>query len=301
MKRVLLYRGVPVVLATIIILTVAPVAQGAVYTTAYYNIYYSNNTQLGWAEKLAPFLKRSVWAANTTIGEEFKLGRFKILFRDSSKSALGWAPWGGLTIVLNSRHFESYNKWGSVVAHETAHVLFGLFANGAGWSRSLTYERSFLTEALSFWAGDYVYYSKKYSTSSAYRVIRNSLMYYASKRGKDMSWYGAAYYYMNGSGDTFNHAYWQLHAIGWFLTGGRLTSSSPDVKKLLRTMNGYSNHSNRMNWSTRYSTARFYFEKSFKVAYGKYANAGWNFTGESEGAFNDKAYLYGIFWYKFYN
>jgi len=293
-----------VALIVVEVVVAAPIAQGSIYSTSYYNIYYYNSAQYGWARSLSAYLSKSFWAAKTTIGYDARNGKMNIYFYSQRDGTLGYMYGGRQNIYLNRYYFTSYNTWGSVTAHETAHVLFYNYTGAVNWNGSSTmiYYRTFLTEALSWYAGDYVYNYYSYTSSSAYSQIRANLKYYSGKTGYTLSWYGAGYYYRVGTSNGYlmNQTIWQLDAVGWYLTGGRLTSSSPYVQKLLYAMRVYSSYPGYYLRSANLSTAQSYFEYSFKYAYGRYANAGWIYTGSANGAYKNTAYLYGDFWYYFY-
>jgi len=307
MRTVLKASGMVVLLA-VVILTAAPVAHSTKYCTTYYDINYYSSTQYKWAKGLAPYLSRAFWAAKTTIGYDARIGKINIYFSYSNPSALGWMYSGFQRIYLSRANFTSYYDWGSVLAHETAHVLFYNYTKAHLWNGSLLYYRTFLTESLSWYAGDYVYKYNRYSRSSAYNQIRANLQYYYYAQEEDtrkhLSWYDSGYYYRNGTGDNTNLWYqniWQLKAIGWYLTGGRLTSSSPNVKKLLYTMRTWTSRWGYRLRSYNSSTALAYFESAFQYAYGARANSAWQYTGSKDEAYKNTSYLYGRYWYQFYN
>lgn len=289
--------------AALVAFAAVPIAQSAIYSTTYYNIYYYNTTQYNWAKALGAYLNRAFWAAKTTIGYDARVGKMNIYFYSKADGSLGYMYGGQQNIYLNRYYFTTYDKWGSVTAHESAHVLFYNYTKANYWNSNLIYYRTFLTEALSWYAGDYVYNYSKYTSSSAYSQIRSNLKYYYGLTKTTISWYGSGYYYKVGTSNSNLSAQniWQLRAIGYYLTGGRLTTSSPYVQQLLYAMKVYSSYAGSYLRSATYSTARSYFEYSFKYAYGRYANAGWIYTGSSNGAYKNTAYLYGSFWYSFYN
>jgi len=291
-------------LIAVAVVTAPPIAQGSIYSTSYYNIYYYNSTQYSWAKSLSAYLSRSFWAAKTTIGYDARIGKMNIYFYSKVDGTLGYMYGGYQNIYLNRNYFSSYNKWGSVTAHETAHVLFYNYTGAVRWNSSsnMIYYRTFLTESLSWYAGDYVYNYSSYTSSSAYSQIRANLKYYFARTRSVIYWYGSGYYYKVGTSNSYlaSQNIWQLKAIGWYLTGGRLTSSSPYVQKLLYAMRVYSSYPGYYLRSASYDTARSYFESSFKYAYGRYANAGWIYTGSSNGAYKNTAYLFGSFYYNFY-
>lgn len=299
MRRVVGTRAASALLSLVVILMVVPVAHSATYSTTYYTIYYNNSTQYQWAKGLAPYLSRSFWAAKTTIGYDARLGKMNIYF-SKDRYGLGWMYGGYQSIYLSIPYFTSYNMWGSVVAHETAHVLYYNYTKAHLWNQSLGYYDAFLTESLAWYAGDYVYNYNKYTTSSAYSRIRANLKYYADRTGRVMSWYQSGYYYVNGSGDNLGQAAYQLSAIGWYLTGGRLTSSSPYLKNTLSRLRQFGSYAGYYLRSANSSTARTYFEYAFKLSYGRYANTAWQYTGSSNGAYRSTSYLYGTFWNYFY-
>jgi len=289
-----------VLLSVAVILMMVPVAHSATYSTAYYNINYNNSTQHKWARGLAPYLSRAFWAAKTTIGYDARLGKMNIYF-SSARYGLGWMYAGYQNIYLSTPYFTSYNMWGSVVAHESTHVLYYNYTKAHLWNQYIRYYDAFLTESLAWYAGNYVYNYNRYTRSSAYSEIRANLKYYAQRTGAVMSWYHSGYYYVNGSSDSYlGQAIWQLSAIGWYLTNGQLTSSNSNLKSTLYRMRQFSSYAGYYLRSANYSTAQAYFEYAFRLGYGRYANAGWIYTGSTNGAYKSTTYLYGTFGNYFY-
>lgn len=258
----------------------------AVYSTTYYNLNYQDSTQLSWASSLSYYLNDAFSAAKTVIGYDSRVGPMNIYFYNKQDGAAGYMYGGLQNIYLNRYYFSSYASWGSVVAHETAHVLFYNYTGAAYWNSNMLYYTTFLTEALSWYTGNVVY---KYGTQYSESVVKANLKYYASRTGTVQSWYGSGYYYRNDGGLKTSQAIWELMAIGYYLTGGQKTSSSANVQKLLYSLR--TNLSGLKNAATSVGT----FENAFKYGYGKYANSGWTL-----GNYKDTKYLFGDFYARFY-
>jgi len=298
------------VLIAVAVITAPPIAQGSYYSTTYYNIYYYDSTQQAWAKNIVAYLSRAFGAAKTTMGYDARKGKINIYFYKLKDGNDSYMYRGKQDIHLNLyyiglNHFTS-EKVGSLVAHETAHILFFNYTGADKWNSSyqISWYRTFLTEALSWYAGYYVYNSGKYTSSSAYSEIRAKLKYYYGITKTTISWWNSGYIYEAGTniGSLKSQNQWQLRAIGWYLTGGKLTSSSSNVQRLLYQMKAYSSSSGYYLRSSSWATAQNYFESCFKYAYGRYANAGWIYCASTwHGEYKNTKYLYGSFWYSFYN
>lgn len=280
-------KGVFVV-TTLVTIVVSAVffAHSAIYTSNYYNLNYNNSTELSWAKSLATYLPEAYRAAQTVIGYDSRMGQMNIYFYNKADGAAGYMYGGLQNIYLNRYYFSDYAKWGSVVAHESAHILFYNYTNANRWNSNMLYYTTFLTESLSWYAGSVVY---KYGTKYSEATVKANLQYYANQTGTVQSWYGSGYYYRNNGGLKTTQAIWQLMAIGYYLTGGQTTTSSSQVQKLL-----YSLRASESSLRNSYTSVKA-FENSFKTAYGYYANAGWTY-----GSYYDTNYLFGKFYYRFY-
>jgi hypothetical protein len=278
-----------VAVALIVCFTAAPMSSyAAIYRTTYFNIIYDNATEYGWARSLATYLNEAFRAARTVVGYDSRKGAITIDFYNKKDGYGGYIYGGQQTIYLNRYYFSTYAKWGATVAHETAHILFYNYTNAHYWGSSLLHYRTFLTEALSWYTGDVVYrYGSRYSEST----VKANLKYYTNQTGYYMSWYGAGYYYRNGSGASLVQSIWMMDAIGYFLTGGLTSSSSSKVRSLLTSL--------RNQASSLQGGSASAFESAFKTAYGYYANSAWQYTGTSD--FKNTSYLYGQWWKRFYN
>jgi hypothetical protein len=257
-----------------------------VYQTTYYSIIYRNATELEWAKALSTYLEESYGAAKKVIGYDARRGKLNINFYNR-KDGSGGFMYGGLqNIWLNRYYFSNYESWGSVVAHETAHVFFYNYTKAFAWNWKLANYTTFLTESLSWYAGSVVY---KYGEMYSEATVKANLQYYYGKTNTILSWYDAGYYYRKASGDKTTQAKWQLLSMGYFLTGGATGEAAANVKTLLTTLRTSFRY--LMNWKSSINA----FENSFKKAYGYSANSRWQL-----GKYDDTNYLYGQFYARFY-
>lgn len=300
MKRVLVFAGVSLAVAAVVFLTAVPLAQGGVFSTTYYNIYFRNMTQYQYASSLAPYLERANWAGTSTLGWEGWHGKMRIYFVSRKNGLDGWMDGGYQNIYLNTKYFKSFDKWGSVAAEQTAKVLFYNVTQAHLWNSHLLYNITFLTESLAWYAGDFVYYyhKKKYTAAAWTSTIRGKLKYYAARTGGPLSWTDCGRFYLKGSGNYRNHAIWSFRATAIFLI--ERPKSKEHVRKLVGYMGKLSSAKGEFLRSENYGRALVYFEYAFKYAYSRRANAGWTYTGSSNGAYKSWNYLYGFFWYYFY-
>jgi len=159
----------------------------------------------------------------------------------------------------------------------------------------MPFYRDFITESLALYAANVVYrYGLGYSSS----YIKSELKSQAALSRYTISFYNTGYYYRYGG--YFNQTWWQLHAQGYYFAGGYTSSYYSKLTKLIDLFRFYSQSSGSYRLlSTNFYTAQAYFEKCFYLAYGKYANAGWIYASTS--GYKNTRYLYGDFWYKWYN
>jgi hypothetical protein len=270
------------------------------YGSTIYRYYWTTTAQYNLAKAIAPYGYAANRAALVSMG-----GRnvttsaywLTIKFYYQVSNTLGYMNWGGHDINLNTYYTFSGAKWGGVLAHETSHILFFDYTKALNWNRSLLPYIDFLTESMAFYAGDMVYtYGNRYSAS----YVKTQLKSYAASNKFTVSFYGTGYYYRNG-GQYFNQSWWQLHAQGYYFANGNTTAYYSRLSNLMYYLRYYAQWSGYYLRSSSFSTAQSYFEYSFYQAYGKRANAGWIYTGSTNGAYKNTAFLYGDFWYKWYN
>jgi hypothetical protein len=152
------------------------------------------------------------------------------------------------------------------------------------------YER-FLTESLAHYAQHMVYaYGERYSPSKVAYMINRSWHYI----NKVMSFYDTAYYYYNSTNENWvGHASLQFIGQGYFFAH---TYGYNKLGILMDKLRAYSLVAHKYLMDPNISLAERSFEKCFYLAYGKYANARWIYPGSHY----NRAYLYGDFWFLYY-
>jgi hypothetical protein len=298
-----LARGVAALAVVAVIgLAGAVTADAAYYQAGIYRFIYStyNDTNYKLAKSIAFYTGEARRAALVSVaGRAGYSGYIDVEFYYQKSNTLGYT-YGGTKLYLNRYWNYTGAKWGSVLAHETSHIYFFQYTGARTWtaysgSARMLYYSDFITESLAFYAGDVIYrYGDKYSIST----VKAQLKYQYNKNRYTVSFYGTGYYYRNG-GTYFNQAWWQLHAQGYYFANGAITSYYSRLSNLMYYFRYYSQWSGYYLRSSNFSTAQSYFEYAFYQAYGKRANAGWIYTGTS--GYKNTSYLYGVFWYTWYN
>lgn len=268
------------------------------YQTTYYNIWYNpySSTELNYAKGIAPYLDKAYKAALTVIGYDYfrQGGRLDIEFDPSCNGNEAFMYPGTTTVHLNTSTLSKYKLgyWGNAVAHETAHILFYKNTYAHWWNSSITGYAKFLTEALSWYAGDCVYgwWDGRSSATLSKSTIRSQVRSWADRTGYVLSWEDAGSYY-GTSGSLGAQARWNLRAIGSFLTGDFRYSTSSKVRSLLTNLG---NDLRNLAFGSS-MTPWFAFENAFKKVYGKFANCDFR-----ESYYRSTKYLYGDFYYAFY-
>jgi hypothetical protein len=282
------------------------------YSTQYYNIWYNSADSAGieYAKGIEPYLGKAYNAALSVIGNDYRYpsqqGKLNIKLYQSDDSSYGYMSpardSSGTYVNLNTYYLKDYPyaAWGSTVAHETAHIMFFNYTKADRWNSALLNYSTFLTEALSWYAGDCVYGWADHKTSTPYSAayIRSQVKHYSALYGKEFSWYdtGKAYADVSSDGD-LQLAIWNLRAIGSFLTDDKRTETSSNLKTLLTTLRN--SETQLCGSAVTSKEAISAFEEAFKTAYGKYANSNWKLTGRAT-ATSDVSYLYGDFYKRFY-
>ncbi len=138
-------------------------AEAGYSRTKYCKIYFSNDADQKRALGIKPYADTAFMAAYKTIGTYYyypNQGKlFNIKLYSANDGANGYMQGGKQDIYLNTNYLGSktYAAWGNVIAHEAAHILFFNQTYADRWNSGLNYYRVFLTEALSWYAGDCVY------------------------------------------------------------------------------------------------------------------------------------------------
>lgn len=301
MKRNRAYGMVLVAVVLIAATFAAPCYSAYVWTgNPNYRFFYDYQSQFTYITRVAPYLNESVWSAYRVLGNRGWAGRIDIHLYSKNDGWGGYANLGSNALWLNTYSWSSYTTGasiGSTIAHETSHILFGHHVKGSLWAnktKDMWYYYSFLTESLAYYTGSVAYaYGPKYSAAT----IKSYLKARAGQTHQIISWWGTGKIYNNRnsySSTLFNQAWWQFHAQGWFLTGNNKLGN-PQLGKLLDTLRTYASYSGYYLQSASFTTARAYFEYSFKVSYGYYANAAWTY-----GNYSNTGYLYGKFYYQWY-
>jgi hypothetical protein len=267
------------------------------YTYGIYRYYWTTTAQYNLARAIAPYGYEAKRAALVSMGgRNVYTGYVDVAFYSQNSNTLGYT-YGGTKLWLNMYHNKTGGFWGSVLAHETSHIYFFQYTNANYWNSSMRSYIDFITESMAFYAGDMVYaYGNRYSAST----VKANLKYYASYTKSVVSFYGTGYYYRYG-GTNFNQSWWQLHAQGYYFANGYTSSYYSRLSNLMYYFRNFSQNSGYYLRSSTFNTARYYFENCFYLAYGKRANADWSLTGSANGAYKNTAFLYGDFWYKWYN
>jgi len=213
--------------------------------------------------------------------------------------------------MLNTYYTRSAGYWGSVLARELTHVYFYDYTKAGLWNAGLKPYANFVWQALALYAQKVVYApeAKNYllpGYTQAYVKAKLKASYAATK--KVFSWKDAGMYDIANFNPSstitrgywvYAQAYWQSIAVGYFLANGTKFGIYSKLEKLVYHLKYFTTFSSS-NYlrSPIFDTALGSFETSFDYSYGKKANADWTL---SNGSYKDKSYLYGDFWYKWYN
>ncbi|MCA1959699.1 MAG: hypothetical protein LDL33_02805 [Desulfomonile sp.] len=263
----------------------------------YYRIYYDDSSQYTYVTRVQPYLTEAFWAAYRVLGKRGYIGVIDIYFYYENSQWAGYTPLGANAMYLNTKYLSNYTgqSIGSIISHETSHILFGHWTKGDLWAANFTnmwYYYSFLTESLAYFTGSVAYaYGSKYSAAT----VKSYLKYYAAQTGSVISWWGTGYIYNNSSrysASLFNQTWWQFHAQGYYLTGGATTVGNASLVRLIDVLRYYASSPGLYLRSSSYNIARNYFENAFRVSYGYIANAAWNYA-----PYYNTNYLYGK-WYQ---
>jgi len=287
-----------VVAAALLLVVAAPSFAAYVWDgNSYYRIYYDDSSQYAYVTRVQPYLNEAFLSSYRVLGNRGYIDKIDIHFYYENSQWAGFTPLGANAMYLNTKYLSNYTgqNIGSIISHESSHILFGHWTKGSLWAANFTnmwYYYSFLTESLAYFTGSVAYaYGPKYSAAT----VKAYLKYYAGRTGKVISWWKTGYIYNNSgqfSPAMFNQTWWQFHAQGYYLTGAYTASGNPYLIKLIDTLRIYASYPGMYLRSYTYTTARNYFETAFRAAYGYYANAAWNFA-----AYDNTNYLYGK-WYQ---
>jgi hypothetical protein len=215
-----LWRG----LALIVLLLLAPswggTAQANVQATAYYNLDYG--PWEGVAKALTPYLDAAFTTPQGVLGYDNQgRGRIDVIFyRDPNSPTLGYMQAGQNALHLNILGDQStaasyLSHYGSVVAHETAHILYynktGLQARYNLNSGAMKSD-SWVTEAIAYYVGEVAYARGPRQSRSS---IGAQLAYYSGQGAQRVSWYDSGSRYRDGNPSSLDIV--QIEAIGLFL------------------------------------------------------------------------------------
>lgn len=279
MKRVRSYAMMMVAVLMITAAVTAPCHSAYQWTgNGYYRFLYDSPSQFAYVSRVSSYLNESFLSAYKILGNRGWQGRIDVYLYSKNDGFNGYTRLGLNAMWLNTLGWNASTTGaliGRTVAHETSHILFNHHVNGKLWgnkTKAMWDHYQFLSESLAYYTGNVAYaYGPKYSAAT----IKYWLKTRHKQTGYLITWAGTGYIYNNSSlcGATIrDQAWWQFHAQGWYLTGNN-KSGNPQLVKLLDTLRTYSYYSGKYLQSGTYSTARAYFEYSFKVGYGSYANA----------------------------
>jgi hypothetical protein len=266
-------------------------ADSAYYTAGVYRFKYATTADLDLAKAIGKYASHSRAAAILSVGNRYGYSGFidVNLTKQGINGILGSATPGKTQITLNTSYNFTGAKWGSTLAHETSHVYFYQYIGAVKWNAStdMLYCRTFLTESLAWYAGEVAYADgPRYSAS----VIKSNLKKFTVQElgpGGFMTFFGTGYHYKNG-GYFGSTTQWQLRAQGYFFV-----NQLGGTAKLMEKLRHYTSYAGSYILSSTYTTAYYYFELSFKEAYGKLANA----NGIYDFKCQNQNYLMGVFWY----
>jgi len=213
-------------------------------------------------------------------------------------------------VNLNLKFFQTYTakQMAATLAHETSHLLFANYTYVSKWwkkSNTMYYVAYTLTESLARFTGDQSFAGGQYSAAE----IKTNLLYYSNwamvYAGRTsmyvLSWRNLAYVYANATEIAKTNPYlveqalWQFQATGYFLNYGYKDRCCAFLTKTLATLSSFGNTAGSYLQSSDPVTQLAYFEYSFYVGYGKYAN-----STLALGRASDRTYLYGDWFYKWY-
>lgn len=284
---------------------IPPSAAAYVWTgNQYYNIVYQNSTQYQYVTRVRNYLNEAFLSAYRVLGKQGWAKKITINFYQKAAAANGTIEYGNapsgqnlINLNITALGSDSGAKIGSIIAHETSHILYCNYTRETSWIRSqAAYLYSYmLTESLARFTGDVAYaYGNRYSAAK----IKSNLKYWVNQTGKVFSWYQTAANYValsKLSKPMVQQTLWQFQAIGHFLTGGFTQYGNPYLLKTLYALKVYGSYPGSYLASSNGNTAAVYFENSFKYGYGMAANGAWQY-----GTYKNTNYLYGRFFYLWY-
>jgi len=270
-------------------------ADSAYYYVGVYKFNYKTTAQLALAKKISPYLSSAYSAAKSSLGgvEAIK-GSVTISFYSATSNTHGYSLLGYQNIYLNSYNNLSGATWGEHITMETTRILFCNFTNSSQWNKSLLYYRTFLTESFAFYAKNVLF---RYGPKLSALKVKSYLKEFYGITKQVFSWTDSAYYFLKAKkyGDLYCQAGQQFISQGYFFHGLGRTK----VVALLNYLRSYSQRSSYYLRSSNFYTAENYFETSFYKSFSRKANAAWTYTGNYN--YKDTKYLYGSYWYSWYN
>jgi hypothetical protein len=269
-------------------------SDAATWTIGHYNFIYSTSTQKNYITQIKNLgYITKAWNAAYYVTGTTTSNKINVTFYSKNDNKGGYATGGNFWI--NTYYGVNLKYVGDTIAHETTHVLFDYAVNNRYWSYSSVKKLSyyyFLTEALAFYAGSVAFGGASASS------IKADIKSWRSQTGVNLTWWGCGYnyefYYQSSYNipvNRYRQAIAQLKAAGWFLTGGRTTSTAPAIKGLLAYLKAGTYYN---GYYLRGSDSAFcaFYENAFKYAYGKYANM----DASKQGGWFSTAYLSGLYY-----
>jgi hypothetical protein len=245
----------------LVFVSVCAAAQQTLSTT-YYRLYYDQQYS-NVAYNLAKYLNAAYTAAAQVLGSSglpsnfFQNNKINVYtYSDTESGTLGYMYPGETNLYLNIYNGTgdlskaTLGGYGTVVAHETSHILFYQILGPKAYGQMSKYENfnlTYLTESLAFYTGDSVYqygsylngeWAPKYGYSDIKAHLKAA---YSRNKNKFETFYGSGLNYVYGQTAV---TWWQLHGIGEYL------GSTGQVPKLMDNLSYYLNNPrNRTTYS----------------------------------------------------
>ncbi|MFH1035893.1 MAG: hypothetical protein V1806_15410 [Pseudomonadota bacterium] len=198
----------------------AGTAQANTQTTGHYNLDYG--PWQGVAKALTPYLDAAFTTPQGVLGYDNQgHGNIDVIFySDPNSATLGYMTAGQNALHLNIVGDQStaagyLSQYGSVVAHETAHILYynktglaGRYNLNSGAMKA----DSWVTEAIAYYVGEVAY---PRGARQGRASLGSLLAHYSNNGATRSSWYDSGSRYRDGNPSSLDIV--QMEATGYFL------------------------------------------------------------------------------------
>jgi hypothetical protein len=262
--------------------------------STYYRFWYNNSTELNLAKQIQTYLTEARRSALvSTAGKQSMTGYINVYFYYAKSTQFGYFNYSPTSTYVYLNRYQNLTaaKWGGHLAYYTSKIFFYSYTNANYWACVVTMYREFISESLALYAQNMVYANGSRYTKTYVQTQLKSAKKAAG--GQDLSWYGSWYEYKIGTKKT--QGMWQLYAQGHYFTGGNTINYYSRLATLMNTFRYYAKSGGPLRTIT--SKTFTYVEASFKAGWGYPANSTWYYTGSNNGAYKNRDYLYGQWWY----